>query len=1065
MSFDSSNYKTPTGLVVDVLTKERGRLSFFTWPPTSDHFGTDTNAPITNRAITTPLDHSLSSFLMEAATQSGNNLASVFKTFQKVPNGQSSDSVFGSYYTIYHEEFKPFSLYNWELGVHAVSLLMERFLATQQFDLALKIARYLFDPTIVGKEPNRCWLFAPFADKQITIRESEELISGLKRDETNMVRTLMDIAVHEWRDNPFNPHAVARARPISYMKRVVMKYIEILIARGDEYFRQQSLETIPFAIQHYIEASHVFGARPQQVPRLTKPVIKTFAQLQGKLNEFSNLTFDFELEFPFSCKGVSVEAQVPKQGLPGFLRTAYFCVPPNPEIMKLRNMIDDRLYKIRNSLDLDGNPLSLPLFDPPIDPGMLVRAVAGGFKPSQVLRDLESPMPNYRFVFLLHKALWMCSELKSLGEIFLQAIEKKDVEALFALQNNTAAQQDLVLKIKTHHQDETQKSIDALLELRKSYVHRLEYYLELIGEKPQAPKEDEDWVNIKQVIEKPSDGDLRITPSEQKEMDLTAASTTILQIAGTLKAGGAALKATPNVTEAAEPMGVGVTLRWDATKVGKYLAASADATSVLSLLLEHQAKRVERRGQLAQQLQERRLQANLAGLEIKYVDKQIATEKAKKAAADEEVKLQEQVIKDAKATSDWYRNKYTNEQLYTWIENETRKNFYASYQLTSDLAKKVEKAFQFERGTSETFLSTLGYWDGGRDGLLSSQRLYLDLKRLENAHMERSPHDFQISKIISLKRLDPLQLLALRGTGTAQYSLPEVLFDLDFPGHYLRRIRSVAITIASGASEYTSLNCTLTLLQHKYRISAIPGGVNQFRTDRVPIASIAVSTGKEDSGVFELDFKDERYLPFEGAGVISTWKLELPSEFRQFDYNTISDVVMHMKYTSRNSGGSLALQALEDVKSYFKGLKKQAGEGIYAFFDLKTDFAGEWRKAVAAQGSPPGGIKLTLTGLAEQLPFWTRGSGRSVFAEDVFLVLENADKDVRVTVKGPRDITTAPVVLEASTTISQNGCVVQEKLGCKLPVGNWSMEMTPVAAAEIVNAVLVFKYILELPVK
>ena len=35
---------------------------------------------------------------------------------------------------------------------------------------------------------------------------------------------------------------------------------------------------------------------------------------------------------------------------------------------------------------------------------------------------------------------------------------------------------------------------------------------------------------------------------------------------------------------------------------------------------------------------------------------------------------------------------------------------------------------------------------------------------------------------------------------------------------------------------------------------------------------------------------DERFLPFEGAGVISKWRLELPGQYPQFDYSTISDV-------------------------------------------------------------------------------------------------------------------------------------------------------------------------------
>ena len=44
-----------------------------------------------------------------------------------------------------------------------------------------------------------------------------------------------------------------------------------------------------------------------------------------------------------------------------------------------------------------------------------------------------------------------------------------------------------------------------------------------------------------------------------------------------------------------------------------------------------------------------------------------------------------------------------------------------------------------------------------------------------------------------------------------------------------------------------------------------------------------------------MNFRDERYLPFEGAGAISQWHLQLPAPYPQFDYSTISDVVMHVR--------------------------------------------------------------------------------------------------------------------------------------------------------------------------
>ncbi len=70
-----------------------------------------------------------------------------------------------------------------------------------------------------------------------------------------------------------------------------------------------------------------------------------------------------------------------------------------------------------------------------------------------------------------------------------------------------------------------------------------------------------------------------------------------------------------------------------------------------------------------------------------------------------------------------------------------------------------------------------------------------------------------------------------------------------------------------------------------------------FLTD-IPRKPISTSSAYNDTGMFEFSFRDERYLPFEGAGAVeSRWKLELPSSFRSFDYNTISDVILRISYT------------------------------------------------------------------------------------------------------------------------------------------------------------------------
>ena len=115
------------------------------------------------------------------------------------------------------------------------------------------------------------------------------------------------------------------------------------------------------------------------------------------------------------------------------------------------------------------------------------------------------------------------------------------------------------------------------------------------------------------------------------------------------------------------------------------------------------------------------------------------------------------------------------------------------------------------------------------------------------------------------------------------------------------------------------MSCKLSLVSNRYpkndgaaagrghrqgQVRGAAGNDERFVYNVGAIQSIATSTAQTDSGLFELNFHDERYLPFEGAGAVSTWRLELPARFRQFDYDTISDVILHVRYTARDGGSA-----------------------------------------------------------------------------------------------------------------------------------------------------------------
>ena len=180
--------------------------------------------------------------------------------------------------------------------------------------------------------------------------------------------------------------------------------------------------------------------------------------------------------------------------------------------------------------------------------------------------------------------------------------------------------------------------------------------------------------------------------------------------------------------------------------------------------------------------------------------------------------------------------------------------------------------------------------------------------------------------------------------------MPEAVFDLDYPGQYMRRIKSVQLTLPCVTGPYTSVNCKLTLLDNKWRKDTsgeYPESTDEYDSRFVyntgGTQSIATSSGQNDSGMFQLNFNDDRYLPFEGAGAISNWRLELPAQMRSFDYNSLSDVIMQMNYTAKEGGDILkeaASSALNDALMAM--VLGSDSAGLSRMFSIKNEFSNEW---------------------------------------------------------------------------------------------------------------------------
>ncbi|HMH45597.1 MAG TPA: hypothetical protein VK557_19060, partial [Pyrinomonadaceae bacterium] len=261
-------------------------------------------------------------------------------------------------------------------------------------------------------------------------------------------------------------------------------------------------------------------------------------------------------------------------------------------------------------------------------------------------------------------------------------------------------------------------------------------------------------------------------------------------------------------------------------------------------------------------------------------------------------------------------------------------------------------------------------------------------------------------KHISLALADPLALVRLRATGVCDFEIPEALYDMDHPGHYFRRLKSVSVSLPCIAGPYTSVSAKLSLVSNRYRqnTSKAPGAGTpkeeyeedtgndeRFVYNVGAIQSIAASNSQNDSGMFELNFRDERYLPFEGCGAVGAWRLELPTEVRQFPYATISDVVLHVKYTAREGGSTLTALAAGTLKDKLAEIKQQLGEtGLHVALNMRHDLPNEWN-LLRTNGT----VNLTIDKL--RLPFFSQSIAAAI--ENVMFVARVKNNPANYTIQ------------------------------------------------------------------
>lgn len=932
--------------------------------------------------------------LMRRETQLQESGFSFAQTY--LPTSQVVDPANNDSYPKEVVDFTPdgaYSSYNWELFFHAPLLIANALSRNQRFEEARDWYHFIFNPIGVdsampgGSPMSKFWITAPFfrTTGAQYVQQRIDNIMGMLNGNADL-----ESQVRDWRRYPFEPHRIANYRTVAYQKTVVMNYLDNLIAWGDFLFSQDSMESINEATQLYVMAAEILGDRPQKVPPQGKPPLLTFNELESDFDAFSNAVVQVENLVP-QMSGTGSGAG---NGPP--LPMLYFCIPQNDKMLGYWDTVADRLYKIRHCMNIKGVVRQLALFEPPIDPGALVKAVAAGADISSALADLNAPLPIYRFTTLLAKANELCGDVKMLGGALLNALEKNDAEALSLLR-----------------QDQEIKVLEATEAVRQKQI-------EEANENREGIKKSKAVTEIRRNYYRDIE---RLSSQEKLHLDKLTESQKKQQVAQGIKLGASIISLLPAIDVGASGFG-GTPLakfKLGGLELGQAASLASDVLSFLAQIAANDATMASINAGNDRRWADWKQQEKLADKELDQFDRQIAAAEIRIAIAEKELANHLLQIENAKATDEFMRSKYTNEELYQWQVGQISGVYFESYKLAYELAKSAERCFRFELGLQDSSYISFGYWDSLKKGLLSGEKLQYDLRRLEANYLQLNARKYELTKHVSLALLDPMALIKLRETGRCFFQIPEENFDLDYPGHYFRRMMSVSLTLPCVTGPYTTISCTLRLLKNSIRINTgngdngyprnvddagLPTNDDRFIENNIPVKSIAASNAQNDSGVFELNFRDERYLPFEGAGAISTWALELftdlPSNnadptkpdfgraLRQFDYDTISDAILHIRYTAREDAGAFKNGAVAHLRDYYQDKVTSSAR----MFDLRREFPAQWHRFLHPS-DPTVDNEFELSLYPSLFPF--RDSGKTLVISSTMILARCTDPSTAYT--------------------------------------------------------------------
>ena len=472
----------------------------------------------------------------------------------------------------------------------------------------------------------------------------------------------------------------------------------------------------------------------------------------------------------------------------------------------------------------------------------------------------------------------------------------------------------------------------------------------------------------------------------------------------------------------------------------KKAGAVADFASATAQFTQTQAS-FERRNE------EWHLQKHLASKDIRIGQEQILHAQNQTQVALQERQLSGLQFDHSLAVLDYLANKFTNAELFDWMSGVLGRVYAYFLQQATSLALLAQAQLAFERQEPAPGFIASDYWQDktdaingttpvDRQGLTGSARLLEDISRLDQYAFDTDKRKLHLTQTFSVAEIAALELQKFRDTGLLVFATPTEMFDREFPGHYLRTIKRVSVSLNALVSPVRGIRATLSASG----LSRVVVAGDKF----VPVIlsrspeSIAFTSAQNANGLFNMEAENGLLLPFEGMGVDTIWQLELPKAANPFDYQTIADVLLTVEYTAVNSF-DYRQEVLRGLDRRFSGDRAFSIRDEFpdAWYDLNNpetvpDAASRMKAVLPTQ---PGDFPPHIEDLAvENLSlFCLRKDG---FTQELRV------SNVSYAQNGGAPITTAEVRTTGGIvgTRRPSGAPWQPLVG-KDPVANWSIQL------------------------